>query len=98
MMNSINLTLISTFFLCGLAQAAPNEGVCLGLAKVAYLHAEGRDLGITESEAIAEKKLIKHKKQREAGLLIISYVYTVAMDKNTIRQMVYAKCLMGEYE
>lgn len=78
-----------------LAQAASQEELCLTLGKLAEAAAQANRLGITEKEA---NDVRHHVGPSKAGDLVVSYVFTIDIkDPGRARQMVYLKCMAGDF-
>lgn len=98
---NIKTTLIAALITLstGIAHAGVSDSLCLTYGKLAEQMSTLKDRGMTEKEIVDRRLQFASDVTyiRQAGS-ITSYVYTMSFDAATIRQMVYLKCKVGDFD
>lgn len=93
--------LVSLFSGNAIAGSQARESVCLVIGKYAQSSAEGREMGMSENEALG--LLTRSRKGTPEGDLyvaldqVVRWVYTVQPKPAVARKLVYTKCLAREF-
>jgi len=77
--------------------AGERDDICMIIGRIAQATAEAMHNGASEEAAVARAEENSNAMVRRDTVSIVRYVYTMRFEPTVARQMVYLKCVGGEY-